>query len=244
MKSVIILFAAALTVFAIVFFTGCEVGPSTYSVTYDGNGNTSGSVPIDNKEYSEGDTVTVFGDTGNLLKFNAAGISYRYVGWNSQADGSGIDYGKTFVIDSSNVTLYAKWIAYILQDTGPGGGLIFFDKGSYSDGWRYLEAAPKSTEAFEIDWYNASGVCTSISHNGCEDWFLPDVNQVYAMYENLHENGVGGFVADGLYWSSTEHSDTQYAYYVQFDPDWAGTDRWTFKWQWMNLFYVRAVRSF
>jgi hypothetical protein len=27
-------------------------------------------------------------------------------------------------------------------DTGPAGGLIFYDKGSYSDGWRYLEAAP------------------------------------------------------------------------------------------------------
>lgn len=26
---------------------------------------------------------------------------------------------------------------------GPAGGYIFYDKGSYSDGWRYLEAAPK-----------------------------------------------------------------------------------------------------
>ena len=31
---------------------------------------------------------------------------------------------------------------YNLRDTGPAGGLIFYDKGSYSDGWRYLEAAP------------------------------------------------------------------------------------------------------
>ena len=29
------------------------------------------------------------------------------------------------------------------------GGLIFYDKGSYSDGWRYLEAAPASTEWVE-----------------------------------------------------------------------------------------------
>jgi len=27
-------------------------------------------------------------------------------------------------------------------NVGPAGGLIFYDKGSYSDGWRYLEAAP------------------------------------------------------------------------------------------------------
>jgi len=39
-------------------------------------------------------------------------------------------------------------IQYDLEVRGPGqaGGLIFYDKGSYSDGWRYLEAAPASTE--------------------------------------------------------------------------------------------------
>ena len=35
---------------------------------------------------------------------------------------------------------------YALGDIGPAGGYIFYDKGSYSDGWRYLEAAPASTE--------------------------------------------------------------------------------------------------
>jgi hypothetical protein len=29
-----------------------------------------------------------------------------------------------------------------IGDMGPAGGIIFFDKGSFSDGWRYLEAAP------------------------------------------------------------------------------------------------------
>jgi len=31
---------------------------------------------------------------------------------------------------------------YKIGDTGPAGGLIFFDKGNNSGGWRYLEAAP------------------------------------------------------------------------------------------------------
>ena len=35
---------------------------------------------------------------------------------------------------------------YALRDIGPAGGYISYDKGSYSDGWRYLEAAPVSTE--------------------------------------------------------------------------------------------------
>jgi hypothetical protein len=31
---------------------------------------------------------------------------------------------------------------YSIGDVGPAGGWIFYDKGSYSEGWRYLEAAP------------------------------------------------------------------------------------------------------
>ncbi len=38
---------------------------------------------------------------------------------------------------------------YAVGDEGPGGGLIVYDKGEYSDGWRYLEIAPK-------DWNGSS----------------------------------------------------------------------------------------
>lgn len=41
---------------------------------------------------------------------------------------------------------------YTLRDTGPAGGHIFYDKGSYSDGWRYLEAAPASTDWKDKHW--------------------------------------------------------------------------------------------
>jgi hypothetical protein len=35
---------------------------------------------------------------------------------------------------------------YKIGDTGPAGGLIFYDKGNNIGGWRYLEAAPANTE--------------------------------------------------------------------------------------------------
>lgn len=41
---------------------------------------------------------------------------------------------------------------YPIGGTGPAGGYIFYDKGYYSDSWRYLEAAPLSTEWMAREW--------------------------------------------------------------------------------------------
>jgi TolB-like protein len=40
---------------------------------------------------------------------------------------------------------------YKIGDTGPAGGIVFFDRGFTGDGWRYLEAAPAGAE-FTAQW--------------------------------------------------------------------------------------------
>jgi len=40
---------------------------------------------------------------------------------------------------------------YAIGDTGPAGGIVFYDRGFVADGWRYLEAAPASTD-FDAEW--------------------------------------------------------------------------------------------
>ena len=79
----------------------------TYSVTYDGNGSTGGTIPIDSTSYEQGQTVIALANTGNLVK-----TGFVFSGWNTQTDGLGTNYLHTqeFTI-SANVTLYAKWIA-------------------------------------------------------------------------------------------------------------------------------------
>lgn len=79
---------------------------STYTVTYNGNSNTSGSVPTDETAYNSGATVTVKGNTGSLAR-----TGYTFGGWNTKEDGSGTNYAAgtgTFTI-TANTTLYAKW---------------------------------------------------------------------------------------------------------------------------------------
>lgn len=80
---------------------------ASYIVTYDGNGSTGGSVPVDaSSPYTSGATVTVLGNTGSLVKTGG----YAFAGWNTAANGSGISYapGATFTI-TANTTLYAQW---------------------------------------------------------------------------------------------------------------------------------------
>jgi formylglycine-generating enzyme required for sulfatase activity len=93
-----------------------------YTVTYNGNGNTGGSVPTDSTSYGTGIIVTVLGNPGTLVKTGSA-----FAGWNTAADGSGITYtqGNTFAMGSANVTLYAIWVAPINTATFTADGVTF-----------------------------------------------------------------------------------------------------------------------
>jgi uncharacterized repeat protein (TIGR02543 family) len=80
---------------------------TAYSVTYDGNGNATGSPPVDTTEYAQTSQVTVATNSGNLVKENV-----EFDGWNTAADGSGTNYAEssTLTMPAHNVTLFAKWI--------------------------------------------------------------------------------------------------------------------------------------
>ncbi len=46
---------------------------------------------------------------------------------------------------------------YVVGDTGPAGGTVFYDKGVYSNGWRYLEVAPYDQNAGATTVWGSSG---------------------------------------------------------------------------------------
>ncbi len=80
----------------------------TYTITYDANTSTGGTVPADQIK-TEDITLAVATNTGALVK-----SGYIFAGWNTLADGTGTDYatGSDYT-DNADLTLFAKWTALI-----------------------------------------------------------------------------------------------------------------------------------
>jgi uncharacterized repeat protein (TIGR02543 family) len=89
----------------------------TFTLTYLGNSNTSGTVPLPQTGISS--TATVSGNTGTLAR-----LGYRFDGWNTAANGSGMPYAATDTITlSADTSLYAQWISvptYTITFSGNG----------------------------------------------------------------------------------------------------------------------------
>jgi uncharacterized repeat protein (TIGR02543 family) len=146
--------------------------PSMYTVTYNGNTNTSGNEPIDGSSpYTGGSTVTILGNTGTITK-----SGYTFSGWNTAANGSGTSYsqGNTFTILADTI-LYAQWVPVPAVSTptslfGVGGNqaayILFTQSGtvtnyeySTDDGATFLAFNPPQIYSpVEINTLSSDGV--------------------------------------------------------------------------------------
>lgn len=78
----------------------------TYTVTYYGNVNDIGAVPIDTAQYKKGASATVMG------KGSLARNGYNFTEWNTASNGSGTSYKvNDIIVINEDVTLYAQWKA-------------------------------------------------------------------------------------------------------------------------------------
>jgi hypothetical protein len=84
--------------------------PVKFHVTYNGNGNTGGTLPVDSNIYDPGAKVPVLANTGGLTLEGCT-----FAGWNTMADGRGKGYDplnrtpKFLIAGDKDVTLYAVW---------------------------------------------------------------------------------------------------------------------------------------
>ncbi len=85
--------------------------------------------------------------------------------------------------------------------------------------------------------WTAARLCNDLELNGYDDWFLPSMNELNLMYQNLSRVGLGGF-SESFYWSSSEF-ESNYARSQHFD---GGHQYATSKSD--NYYCVRAARAF
>jgi uncharacterized repeat protein (TIGR02543 family) len=78
---------------------------TAYTVTFDGNGSTSGSAPVDPATYRHTKPVILPGP-GTLER-----VGYSFAGWNTEADGSGSAFaaGDNYSMGAANLLLFAQW---------------------------------------------------------------------------------------------------------------------------------------
>ncbi len=75
-------------------------------------------------------------------------------------------------------------------------------------------------DAGAMDWDNAMAYCDKVNVAGYDDWYLPNVKESNAMYEN--RTTIGGFKTSvtgkaGWYWTGEEYANPLGAYYKMFN---------------------------
>lgn len=85
--------------------TTVTITPSVYTLSYDANGGTGGSVPNSATTSGAQNTVSVVGNTGSLTK-----PGYVFDGWNTLPDGNGVTWDPAAVMTpTADTVLYAMW---------------------------------------------------------------------------------------------------------------------------------------
>lgn len=159
-------------------------------------------------------------------------------------------------------------LVYKVGETGPAGGIVFYDKGERTDGWRYLEAAPARTEVFAawpealvpIDTETKVGsgrsntellvkadsagsetaatACDTLAIKTYSDWFLPSKDELSLLFTNLARTGKDSFLKEGYAYWSSSSFDAERAWAQGFSNGVQGRVEKS------ELLVVRAIRAF
>jgi len=109
-----------------------ETPSGTVTVTYNGNGADTGTVPVDSNAYTAGSTVQVMANTGGLAK-----DGFCFGGWTTRD--TVYQPGSTFIIGNSDVVLSTVWIpvySVIYDSNGADTGSVPVDTLQYPSGAR------------------------------------------------------------------------------------------------------------
>jgi len=163
------------------------IDTTEFQVTYDGNGNDKGKVPVDTTGYKPASNVVVSADNGNFSK-----KGYAFYSWNTEKDGSGVGFapGDTYVIND-NLTFYAQWVIkqYNLKfdDNGSTSGEIP-EKKKYK--YKSIVTIPDNgnleREGYRFLSWNTKQDGSGISYTEGDTFSMPDSDmELFAQWKAL-----------------------------------------------------------
>ncbi|WP_333876810.1 hypothetical protein [Flavobacterium sp.] len=152
--------------------------PCVWKVQYDINGdnrhlsgyfdaNVDGTINFYyNGQQYLGSWTFLFVNDEFHININLEGTSQVALDWN--IDRKVIIAGDEIIIDNLPKNIHLKKSCqtintYVIGDVGPAGGIVFYDKGSYSDGWRYAETA--TADLADFQWGCVTSSITNAQNN-------------------------------------------------------------------------------
>lgn len=200
---------------------------------------------------------------GSLTSSDTSSFASMYI--DSLWEQGMTDTASGIKVSSSSVTEGHYDREWKVGEPGPAGGIIVYDKGYASDGWRYLEIAtedlpgtytaiksakivtsqevgtgPANTEALLKATKNVSGTaalaCAEYESGGYDDWFLPSKGDWDAVYDTMYSDKRLN-TGKNSYWSSSL-MNTSFTYGFSYKTKKSFTDTYTKKHR------VRPMRQF
>lgn len=158
-----------------------------HTVTYSGNEASLGNIPTDENEYLVKDSVIISDNSGSLSK-----VGHTFIGWNSKADGTGIDYAINEIIEIPNydLLLYANWSvnSYLVKFETNEGTLIESQEVKYNE--KVLEPSNPTK-----DDYSFSGWFKDSEYTIRWDFTTDTVNKdmiLYAKWDSIYPESFAG----------------------------------------------------
>lgn len=116
-----------------------------------------------------------------------------------------------------------------IGDIGPGGGIVFYIEGK--------KAYEVSEILGEANWVTAKSMAKSFRGGGYNDWYLPTIDEVNLVYQNLRKPGI--ISGNSWHWSSSSDGDDNA--WSQYFGDGDKSYSFSFK---SSAKVVRAIRAF
>lgn len=132
-----------------------------YTVTYNGNGSTGGSVPTDNNTYVQGDTFTVAG-TGTLVR-----DGYVFYKWAEAVSGIYAP-GETYTVGGTtgNLMFNAIWLKELTISGATADNKTYDGNNTFNINWGFLSDVDPSMSSVFLDHSTATVLADATAGTG------------------------------------------------------------------------------